>query len=478
MILGPQLPTSRVGVRQPEQLIIYPYREAHLQIMHLHLREASLDLNMCYNAADMNYCLKSFAPLFLALILAIVGCASSGQGGGETPVSGGPTVTSTTPLSGATDAFAVPTVSAIFSAAMDETTITSENFTLLGSGGTAISGTVSYDADSMTATFTPNESLEIGAIHTAKITTAVSDSSGNALGENYSWEFTPDGFFFVVLSDTHVRLPGNPDDDNYDNAGNIANLEAAIDTINANYSNADFVMVTGDLVGCLFSEDPADYGVGVDNPAERYKAMMDELDMPYYSALGNHDYEKGFDTTEGEGISTSNIAAIESVWSKVLGITPYYSFLNEGLRFIILNSNRGDSRNTLCYSATVEAFCTGSFDDVQMEWFESELEIGDPSLLFFHHPVDSDDAFKIWSYVGDSFLVSATDRFYDIAATYNDFISGIFVGHGHKWQSGTLSLSIPVNETAAIGDGFSSADNMNIVSVNPSAVTINVVRNN
>ena len=300
---------------------------------------------------------------------------------------------------------------------------------------------------------------------------------GMRLREEYSWEFTTDGFFFVVLSDVHVRLPGNPDDSYYDNAGNIVNLQEAIETINSNYSNASFVIVTGDLVGCLFSEDPDDYGIGGDNPAERYKSIMDELDMPYYSVLGNHDYQKGFDTTEAEGITTSDIDAIESVWLKVLGINPYYSFLNEGVRFIALNSNRGDSRNILCPYSAIEAFCTGSFDDDQMDWFEDEMNMGDPAIIFFHHPIGTDNESTTWSPVGESFLVTETDRFYDIAANYNDIIEGIFVGHGHIRNEDTFSTLIPVNSTAPTGDNFGEADNINIVSVNTDTKEIEVIEN-
>ncbi len=415
---------------------------------------------------------KCFALLF---ILALVGCSSASDNGGDGTTY--PTVTSITPISGDESAFVVPIVSATFSEEMDDSTITAETFTLSDEEGESISGNVSYDAESMTATFTPNEGRATGVTYTATISNSIKNSAGIALEETYSWNFTTTGFFFIVLSDTHVRLPGNPDDQSYDNAGNIANLQAAIDGINTNYSDADFVMVTGDLVGCLFSEDPDDYLIGEDNPAERYKAMMDELEMPYYGALGNHDYQKGFDVDEGEGISTSDISAIESVWEKVLDIDPYSSFLHNGMRFIILNSNRGDSRNIVCPYSTAEAFCTGSFDDDQMDWFEDKLATETPSFLFFHHPIHSDDPNIIWTPGGENMLVSTSDRFYTIADNYTDIIKGIFVGHGHTWKEDTLEGVIPIHETGAIGDIFGDGENMNVVSVNPTSGAIEVIRN-
>ena len=146
-------------------------------------------------------------------------------------------------------------------------------------------------------------------------------------------------FKFVVISDVHVRLPGNPDDAFYDNATNIALFSEALTHIKAECPDADFVMVTGDMTGCLFSDNPADYGTGADNPAEAFKRMMDTLGMPYYAALGNHDYENGFSTSTGQGITSSNTVGIEAVWKKVLGNDPYYTFVHKGVRFIVLNSN-------------------------------------------------------------------------------------------------------------------------------------------
>ncbi len=104
-------------------------------------------------------------------------------------------------------------------------------------------------------------------------------------------------FTFAVISDIHVRLPGNPDDRSYNAAQNLANLDEAVGSIARNHPDADLVMVTGDLVGCLFSEDPADYGGGAATPADVFKQAMDRLPLPYYPVLGNHDYEVGFDAS-------------------------------------------------------------------------------------------------------------------------------------------------------------------------------------
>ncbi|MFH1830745.1 MAG: Ig-like domain-containing protein [Pseudomonadota bacterium] len=411
--------------------------------------------------------------LLIIICVVIVSCGSdagnggSGNGGNGGGQSTNPEVTTTWPLANATDVYAIQQVSVTFSKDMDASTITTDfsggSFVLKNSNGDLMPGVISYDDETRTATFTPIMSLAVPETYTATVTSAVTDEDGHALAEDYLWSFTTTGFYFIVLSDTHVRIPGNPDDAFYNNQQNLDNLEETISTINDFYSDAAFVVVTGDLVGCLFSEDPDDYVIGGDNPAERFKSMMDELAMPYYSALGNHDYMKGFDAVDGEGWTTDNIMAIESVWNKVLGINPYYSFEYEGIDFIILNSNRGNARSVVCPYSEHEAFCIGSFDDTQMNWLVDKLSESEYALLFFHHPLHTDTASILWSVFGDSFLVVDNDRIYDITESHVSTIKGIFVGHGHIKEYDTLWNLIDVNETAATGGYFSEANNINLV---------------
>lgn len=280
-------------------------------------------------------------------------------------------------------------------------------------------------------------------------------------------------FRFIVFSDTHVRLPQNPDDDDYENSMNIENLESAVDRINNDFSEADFVAVSGDLVGCLFSENADDYDVGIDNPAETFKSIMSMLDMPFYVALGNHDYQKTYKPELHEGVSTDNIENIEAVWKKVLGIEPYYSIVHNGIRLIFLNSNRGDLRVNVCGGCEAEAFCTGSFDNAQLDWFEDELAKDEPVILFLHHPIYTDDEEAVYSIL-PTFYVDTEDPFYDLVDTAKDKILAAFVGHGHLWERDHRDGSIQVLETGALGDGNSNKDNFHIVDVVPEDKTLTV----
>lgn len=284
-----------------------------------------------------------------------------------------------------------------------------------------------------------------------------------------------ESFRFVVLSDIHIRIPGNPDDVVNNNQRNLDNLDHAVNIINTHYASADFVAVTGDLVGCLFSEDPDDYLNGGLNPPELFMEMMDGLMKPYYVALGNHDYQKGFDAVLGEGISTDDIDRVEAVWNKVLGILPYYAFVHKGVQFIFLNSNRGPLRDQICPGDQIERFCTGSFDDEQLLWLEACLERKEPAILFCHHPPRTDSNGKVWTFYS-AYQIDPEDFFYDIVRHHKDKILAIFVGHGHYWQSDTLYGTITVHETAAMGDMLGDADNICVVDIDPVTRQVTVHR--
>ena len=109
-----------------------------------------------------------------------------------------PTVTAVNP-----DAAAVPpstacltkVVNATFSEPMDPATINLSSFTVQPSGpplGTALGGSVGYDAANRVATFTATNPLLAGN-YTATVTTVAKDLAGNPLAANRVWTFTATG---------------------------------------------------------------------------------------------------------------------------------------------------------------------------------------------------------------------------------------------------------------------------------------------
>jgi methionine-rich copper-binding protein CopC len=106
-----------------------------------------------------------------------------------TTVDVAPTVTSTNPANLQTNVPINDTVAATFSEAMDPTTITTTTFTVTGPGNTPVTGTVTYDAPSDTATFTPSANLAPSTTFTAAINGA-KDLAGTPLAASKVWTFT------------------------------------------------------------------------------------------------------------------------------------------------------------------------------------------------------------------------------------------------------------------------------------------------
>lgn len=99
------------------------------------------------------------------------------------------TVVTTSPANGAANVSIHSVINATFSEEVDDSTITTDTFTVNDGTGN-INGIVFYE--DTTATFTPSNPLASSRIYTAKLTTGIKDLSGNALTADYTWSFTPD----------------------------------------------------------------------------------------------------------------------------------------------------------------------------------------------------------------------------------------------------------------------------------------------
>lgn len=107
----------------------------------------------------------------------------------STAISVSPTVTSTGPENNETGVLLNSVIDATFSVPMDGTTLTATNFTL-EQGSTSITGVVSYNAETATASFTPSANLSANTVYTGTITTDATNDVGTPLQANYVWTFT------------------------------------------------------------------------------------------------------------------------------------------------------------------------------------------------------------------------------------------------------------------------------------------------
>ena len=136
----------------------------------------------------------------MLLIVLVTGCKKDDEPGIR------PTVTSTDPLTSATNRGISEKISATFSVAMDPSAITNSSFTLK-QGTINVDGVVSYAGT--TASFTPTVALAPNALHTATITTAARNMSGTSLSKDYTWSFTTGAVPDSSLPSVTVTDPAN-----------------------------------------------------------------------------------------------------------------------------------------------------------------------------------------------------------------------------------------------------------------------------
>jgi serine protease AprX len=107
-----------------------------------------------------------------------------GAGGGDlTP----PTVTSVSPVEGATNVPRSTNVSVVFSEAMNQAA-TQGAFSLQDPSSSSVAGAFSWNGD--TLTFDPSSDLAQSTVYTARVTTGAMDLAGNTLQSDKVWTFT------------------------------------------------------------------------------------------------------------------------------------------------------------------------------------------------------------------------------------------------------------------------------------------------
>jgi hypothetical protein len=93
-------------------------------------------------------------------------------------------------VDGATEVPRGSVVNVTFSKDMDPATIVSPATSFSLTAGAAVDGTVSYDAGTRTATFTPDDDLDWNTVYTATVSTGARATDGLALQLDKTWTFT------------------------------------------------------------------------------------------------------------------------------------------------------------------------------------------------------------------------------------------------------------------------------------------------
>ena len=195
---------------------------------------------------------------------------------------------------------------------------------------------------------------------------------------------------FIHISDTHLVAHGE---------GHYASdpaykLKKAIESINTYQNDADFVVITGDLT------DKGELLVYYD-----LKSILDNLLIPYYLIIGNHDNRDNYFAAFNDKYNYESFAQLNVI-------------KNDSL-LLFLDTKIGDWHD-------------GGFCESRFKWLENKLEENKhlPSYLFMHHP-----PFIINHKHMDNIGFGLKEDFWNIIEKYKN-VKHIFFGHVHLLISG------------------------------------------
>ncbi len=212
--------------------------------------------------------------------------------------------------------------------------------------------------------------------------------------------FPAGDFFAVVVSDTHISRDESKDE-------RLRKLLRQINT--RQLGDVHLVFNTGDAVSRIFGDYTDSNRDTEDDRLQRYLDIISGSEVPVYTALGNHDYKIGPNVDSDGPFSKDQIEFAESLWQTKGDIYPYFSLDYNGWKFIILNSMRGRYRER-------------NFEPQQIEWLSGELQTQMPSILFFHHPVETDNL-KFWCSFDDLITEEKEPEFFALCRQYKNNIT-------------------------------------------------------
>lgn len=180
----------------------------------------------------------------------------------------------------------------------------------------------------------------------------------------------------------------------------------------------------GFAVGDIFHDNYA-YGEDLDAYAEQEsaignaQALFDRFDFPIEIVFGNHDYD----------VPRVSREFSHQLFDRIMGKKPYYAVDHRGFRFLILNTQLGETWNPDSESYNRG---TGSLGRAQLEWAADQLDDDRPTFVFFHHHPLAGSLAREELAPGDEVRDGVRDV-YDLVEHYADRVQAVFTGHLHRW---------------------------------------------
>lgn len=223
--------------------------------------------------------------------------------------------------------------------------------------------------------------------------------------------FAKDGFSFLHLTDMHVRKKRQ---------GNIG-YQTCIDAVNKNNSAADFVLMGGDLAFDGNYTEKAEFVEQID----LYKTVSDQLKMPYYNSIGNHDV-LGWSARRKVAPDDPDLGK-KLIMDKLKMANSYYSFDHKGWHFVVMDSiHPVEAAHGISYK--------GAFGEQQLEWLRFDLgrNAKMPTVIMTHiaafchiGQMNGDPKFNPFGHM----VVEDTVKFRQIIERYN--VKAVLQGHSH-----------------------------------------------
>ena len=193
---------------------------------------------------------------------------------------------------------------------------------------------------------------------------------------------------FIHLSDLHLL----PHPQTIRGIDVIARLEAAVDSIGKNFSDAELCMVTGDLTDMGDAESYGDV-----------RRILDRLPMPWHALMGNHDIR-----------SVAQAELPDLPWHADGSLQ--YELTTDAGEFLILDSLVTREIGRLC--------------ETRLAWLKERLtaaeQAGRDVYLFLHHV-----PFDIGMRWLDGIKLENGDQFQDVLKGFSN-IRHMFFGHVHR----------------------------------------------
>jgi 3',5'-cyclic AMP phosphodiesterase CpdA len=214
---------------------------------------------------------------------------------------------------------------------------------------------------------------------------------------------------FIHLTDTHVIGEGllygqDP----------AERLARAVASINSEHSDAEFVVVTGDMTHWGDSQAYA-----------RFAGEIRQLAMPVHLMIGNHDDTPSLVQT------FPDVPRDENGFVQTVVETPFG-------RFLLLDTK-------------AEGTHAGAYCAARCAWLARQLETTPgPVFLFMHHP-----PFAVGIKAMDAIMMQDAEPFHEVIAPHKARIRHLFFGHVHRaiwgnWRGISYSCMRGLNHQVAL----------------------------